>query len=56
MPGLTPHPPLALGRHLLFREVGQGHWIPILAVVLIVLLVRFWSPLLERLGGWWRSR
>jgi hypothetical protein len=47
---------LALGRHLLFRELSRGGWIAILAVIAIVLLIRFWSPLLKRLERWWRSR
>jgi hypothetical protein len=56
MSGLDPHAPLAFGRRLLFREVERGHWVPILGIVVIVLLVRFWSPLLERIGAWWRAR
>jgi K+ transporter len=47
---------LALGKHLLFRELSHGGWVPILVVVAIVLLIRFWSPLLERLERWRRSR
>jgi membrane-bound ClpP family serine protease len=47
---------LALGKHLLFRELGRGGWVMILAIVAIVLLIRFWSPLLERIAHWWRSR
>jgi hypothetical protein len=47
---------LALGRHLLFRELTTGHWIVIAAVIAIVLLLRFWSPLVAWLERWWRSR
>jgi hypothetical protein len=46
----------ALGKHLLFREAGRGGWIVILAIVAILLLIRFWSPLLQRLKRWWRLR
>jgi hypothetical protein len=47
---------LALGRHLLFREIGRGGWIAIVAFIAIVLLIRFWPPLVERVERWWRSR
>lgn len=47
---------LGLGGHFLFRELGRGGWIPILAVVAILLLIRFWSPLMKRAERWWRSR
>jgi hypothetical protein len=46
----------ALGRHLLFRELGRGGLVPILAVVAIVLLIRFWGPLVAWVERWWRSR
>jgi hypothetical protein len=46
----------ALGKHLLFREAGRGGWIVILAIVAILVLIRFWSPILERIERWWRSR
>jgi antibiotic biosynthesis monooxygenase (ABM) superfamily enzyme len=46
----------ALGRHLLFRELTAGHWIVIGAVIAIILLLRFWTPLVQRLERWWRSR
>jgi hypothetical protein len=47
---------LGFGKHLLFRELGRGGWVVILAIVAILLLLRFWSPLLERIERWWRSR
>jgi hypothetical protein len=45
-----------LGKHLLFREAGRGGWFVILAIVVILLVIRFWSPLLEQIERWWRSR
>jgi hypothetical protein len=47
---------LALGRHLLLRELERGGWIPIVAVIAVVLLIRYWSPLVDRVDRWWRSR
>ncbi len=47
---------LALGRHLLFREIGRGGWVPVVAIVAIVLLIRFWPAVVERVGRWWGSR
>jgi len=46
----------AFGRHLAFRELSRGHWVVIVAVVAVVLLIRFWGPLVERVESWWRSR
>lgn len=45
-----------LGRHFLFRGLGIGGWIAILAAVAIVLLIRFWPLVVERAERWWRSR
>jgi hypothetical protein len=47
---------LAAGRHLLFRELSHGGWIAIVALVAIVLLIRFWPLVVARLERWWRSR
>jgi hypothetical protein len=46
---------LGLGRHLLFRQLGGG-WVAIAAVLAILVLVRFWPLIAERLERWWRSR
>jgi hypothetical protein len=48
--------PFALGQRLLFHQLGHGSWIGIVAVVAIVLLLRFWPLIVRRLGQWRRSR
>jgi len=48
--------PLALGGHLLYREVSSGNWIAILAVVAIVLLLRFWPQIVAWVAQRWSSR
>jgi hypothetical protein len=44
----SPLMPLALGRHLLFREISKGGWLAIALVIAIVLLVVYWP----RVAGW----
>lgn len=46
----------ALGRYLLFRELGRGSWIVVVAIVAALLLLRYWRPLVEWLERRWRSR
>ena len=48
--------PLALGRHLIFREISSGGWIAIAAVIAIVLLLVYWPRIIARLEHWWHSR
>jgi hypothetical protein len=44
--------PLALGRHLLFREISNGGWLAIALVVAVVLLLAYWP----RIAAWAERR
>jgi K+ transporter len=44
--------PVALGRHLLFREISKGGWLAIALVVAIVALMIYWP----RIAGWVERR
>jgi len=44
--------PLALGRHLLFREISKGGWLAIALVIAIVLLLIYWP----RIAAWVERR
>jgi hypothetical protein len=34
--------PFALGGHFLYREISKGNWVVIVALVAVVVLLRFW--------------
>lgn len=59
---LAPRPtigsmPFALGQRLLFHQLfGRGGTVAIVAIVAVVLLLRFWPLIVARLGSWWGSR
>ncbi len=49
--------PFALGQRLLFHQLfGRGGTVAIVAIVAVVLLLRFWPLIVARLGSWWGSR
>lgn len=45
--------PLALGRHLLFREITSGGWIAVAAAIAIVLLLIFWPRIVAWIERRW---
>ncbi len=47
---------LAIGRHLLFREIGNGGWILIVALVAVFLLIRYWPAIADAVERKWRSK
>ena len=47
---------LALGQRLLFHQLGRGSWIGIVAVIAVVLLLRFWPLIVSRIEDRRRSR
>ncbi len=47
---------LAIGRHLLFRQIGHGGWILIVALVVVFVLIRYWPAITDAMERWWRSR
>lgn len=53
----APWVPLALGRHLVFREISKGGWLAIVLVIAVVLLLIYWPRIaawIER--RWFRGR
>jgi hypothetical protein len=44
--------PLALGRHLLFREISKGGLLAIVLVIVAVLLLLYWP----RIAAWIERR
>ncbi len=48
--------PLALGRHLLFRQLSHGGLVLVIAVIAIVVLVRFWPQISSWLEERFRGR
>lgn len=48
----APQVPIALGRHLLFREISKGGWLAIVLVIAVVLLLVYWP----RIAAWIEQR
>jgi hypothetical protein len=46
----------ALGGHLLYREISKGNWVVVAALVVVVLLARFWSQIVAWVERRWRAR
>jgi hypothetical protein len=46
----------ALGRYMLLREASRGGWLAIVAVVAILLLLRFWPQIVAWIAQRWSSR
>jgi hypothetical protein len=47
---------IALGGHLLYREISKGNWVVVAALVGVVLLLRFWPQIVAWVGQRWRAR
>jgi hypothetical protein len=47
---------LAVGRHLLFRQLGASGLVLIVALVAAVILVRSWPSITDWVERRWRSR
>jgi len=48
--------PLALGGHFLYREISKGNWVVVVALVAVVLLLRFWPQVVAWVEQRWRAR
>jgi hypothetical protein len=48
--------PFAFGRYMLFREASRGGWLGIVAIIAVLLLLRFWPQIVAWIGQRWNSR
>ena len=48
--------PLALGGYFLYREISKGNWIAVVALVSVVLLLRFWPQVVAWITQCWKAR